>query len=362
MGGNDERMNAIFAALLGALVFAYLMVLAIQAFIRYRRDRGQLLAPIHAGTNESALELHQNALSVAQDIITDVLTLETWWPIVNGAETQVLVVGESRSGKSVHSLAIMKQRAKTDHIIVFDPHYAAGAWGGIKVFGAARNFREIDEGFLAIEKLIQARFIELKEVGQWSGPPITIFIDEYPAIAEGCIHAKRVFLSLLRETLKIGIRLVVLAQDKNVATLGIEGQGAVLRVLVKVLLGSFAGHTSEGFVKPASIETIKECRPIDNRAIPSMAKADTPVLAYDLDFSGIAVDAPGGAFTEKHVLLALAVSRNPNASVRELARLVFPATDGGGSYSTSVKKMLNEIGPLLGAVGVTSPVIPVIQP
>jgi hypothetical protein len=81
------------------------------------------------------------------------------------------------------------------------------------------------------------------------GRPLTIFIDEYPAIAAHCPGVKETFLALAREGAKPRMRLVVLTQDANVETLGISGQGAV-RSLYSSALVTARKSTCRGRPRP----------------------------------------------------------------------------------------------------------------
>jgi hypothetical protein len=104
--------------------------------------------------------------------------------------------------------------------------------------------------------------------------PLTIFIDEYPAIAANCPSAKQAFLTLAREGAKARMRLVILTQDANVETLGISGQGAVRRNFTRLLLSSFAVQAlpeSRGQAWPAVLEHRGSLRVVDRSHLPKLA-------------------------------------------------------------------------------------------
>jgi hypothetical protein len=57
-----------------------------------------------------------------------------------------------------------------------------------------------------------------------------------------------------------------------------------------------------------------------------------------------ALNMPSAVWTEQHVKVAAWLIAEPNISTREIARRLYPGTDGGGDYSTRAKgvRMLAE--------------------
>lgn len=158
-----------------------------------------------------------------------------WWPVVVGEVHHLLIVGETQEGKSTTARALLIDRARTDSIVVIDPHAKLNDWR-VSTIGDGRDFPAIDEALVALESEMSRRYTPGEDIGE----PLTIFIDEYPAIADECRHAKQAFLRLAREGAKVRMRLVVLTQDANVETLGIRGQGAARSNFARLLLSSFA--------------------------------------------------------------------------------------------------------------------------
>jgi hypothetical protein len=158
-----------------------------------------------------------------------------WWPVVVGDVHHLLIVGETQEGKSTTARALLIDRARTDSIVVIDPHAKLNGWG-VPTIGDGRDFAAVDAALVALEAEMSRRYTPGEDIGA----PLTIFIDEYPAIADECRHAKQAFLRLAREGAKVHMRLVVLTQDANVETLGIRGQGAARLNFARLLLSSFA--------------------------------------------------------------------------------------------------------------------------
>jgi hypothetical protein len=161
----------------------------------------------------------------------------------------LLIVGETQEGKSTTARALLIDRARTDSIVVIDPHAKLNGWG-VPTIGDGRDFAAIDAALVALEAEMSRRYTPGEDIGA----SLTIFIDEYPAIADECRHAKQAFLRLAREGAKVRMRLVVLTQDANVETLGIRGQGAARSNFARLLLSSFA---------------VRECKPLAGQAWPA---------------------------------------------------------------------------------------------
>jgi hypothetical protein len=192
-----------------------------------------------------------------------------WWPQVVQQVVHLLIVGESQEGKSTSARALLQARATTDTILVLDPHGKFNDWG-VPVIGVGRDWAALDRAFVALGDELSRRY----RPGEPVDAPLTIFIDEYPAIAANCPSAKQAFLTLAREGAKARMRLVILTQDANVETLGISGQGAVRRNFTRLLLSSFAVQAlpeSRGQAWPAVLEHRGSLRVVDRSHLPKLA-------------------------------------------------------------------------------------------
>lgn len=184
------------------------------------------------------------------EALTTSLSLPSWWPSVTNHTAHIMLVGETQSGKSTTAYALLYERAKTDKIIIIDPHEQKNDWP-LAAANHGRNYDEIEQLFQIIHREFERRYMP----NEPSGEPITVFIDELPSI----VAMKKPLMDLvkqwLREAAKIKIRLVILSQDANVKTLGIDGEGPVRENLMKILLGSFAADVPHvDNYRPAAIE------------------------------------------------------------------------------------------------------------
>lgn len=166
-----------------------------------------------------------------------------WWPAVVNEAHHLLLVGSTQSGKTTTACALLCARAQRDHILVIDPHAKLSPWQCDAV-GTGRDWDGIDAALVALETEMSRRYAPSEAIGE----PLTIFIDEWPAIAANCRNAKRVFLALAQEGAKVRMRLVVLTQQPTVEALGIPGQGDARNNFSRLLLGSFATKLAEAAI------------------------------------------------------------------------------------------------------------------
>lgn len=253
-----------------------------------------------------------------------------------------MLAGETDSGKSTTAYALIAARATTDRIMIIDPHRKFNNWPVTPV-NQKRDWQEIDRLFMAIERELDRRYDEDQDVGD----PLTIVIDEYPAIAAECQHAATTFKRLVREGRKVSMRLILLTQSPLVKTLGIEGEGDVRENLWKVLLGGFAA-TVQGVVpnRPAALERYGKQEAVNLDGLLELSRTPVdPSAVWCPDLSGIAGYSSG--WTEQHVKVAAWIMAEPGISTRELGRRLYPGSDGGGRYSVKAKELREQVEALL---------------
>jgi energy-coupling factor transporter ATP-binding protein EcfA2 len=165
-----------------------------------------------------------------------------WVPQVVEHPAHLALLGDTGSGKSTLARVIEHARAATDKIVILDPHANLNNWCGLPTVGAGRNFAAIG----AMIHMIHAEFQRRYDLppGADLGEPLTVFIDEVPAIADEDKDLMPIIAKWLREGRKVGIRLCMLSQGGEVKTLGIEGQGSIRENFLFVRMGTFARNTA----------------------------------------------------------------------------------------------------------------------
>ena len=185
------------------------------------------------------------------------LPFATVWRVVRDA-VHVLIVGETHSGKSTSARAVLAGRIQAgDEIVIFDPHSTPSTWGGLPAIGAGRDFAAIERGMLAVLSEMTTRYEAMATDETFQPEPLTIFVDEWPAIQSHCKKIANQFITeLAQEGRKAGMRLVMLTQSDLVASLGIEGKGDVRSNFIMVLLGAKALDRcpeSHALLRPAAL-------------------------------------------------------------------------------------------------------------
>jgi hypothetical protein len=237
---------------------------------------------------------------------------ESWWRRAVRDVVHLMIVGETNSGKSTAATALLVCRAQIDRVLILDPHARPGDWAGLPAIGRGRDYPAIERALAQLEREMTERYLQAAE-GKPYGPPLTIFIDEYPTIAANCPTAAKAFKALAREGRKVAMRLVVLTQDANVKTLGIEGEGPVRESFSRLLLGSFATKALPADAPrqefPAAFDYRGEVLPVSTAAYPAYGKlAVNPVRLWgDLleqapaESLSLPLSAPAGSVPERKI-------------------------------------------------------------
>jgi hypothetical protein len=144
-----------------------------------------------------------------------------WIAALAGA-LHLLVIGHSRGGKTtlIHDLA-QRRRQGGERVIVCDLDAAKGQWPGCEVHGYANDVKAV-RGALGVVGAEWERRNSLRAAGVRSFDPLTLIVDEYADVAE---EARELVERILRRGGKLDIHLVIGVQDKQVKTMGFEGQG-----------------------------------------------------------------------------------------------------------------------------------------
>lgn len=168
-----------------------------------------------------------------------VLNFPTVWRAIGPDCIHLLIVGETHSGKSTSARAVLAGRVQAgDKIAILDPHGSPTNWGGIRAIGAGRDFAAIEGAMVELLAEMTKRYKLLAEDANYQPEPLSIFVDEWPAIQTACKKtAARFITELSQEGRKAGLRLVMLTQSDLVASLGIEGKGDIRSNFTMLLLG-----------------------------------------------------------------------------------------------------------------------------
>jgi hypothetical protein len=275
-----------------------------------------LQAPEHAPTPPAAEPQAAAVLKPGEALPTPV-----WWHQIADSPVAVMIVGESQSGKTTTTRALLAWRARTDRIVIIDPHEKFNDWGALQdaVIGRDRNLEQAAAAFEALHIEFERRFRR----GEGLGQGLTVFIDETPAIVAYAPEVAEYLIQWLLEGAKAGFRVVFLTQDPSVESLGIKGKGKVRLSTRKVLLGAFAADVPGVLNWPAAIEVTGSVKSIDASDLPAMA-----LRAANID--------PAVAW-----LTPTTLTTEPDAEPPELVRdgsnlRVLPPSDRTGSAGSSL--------------------------
>lgn len=150
---------------------------------------------------------HPQLPQVVSDPMPSLVPHTDWWPKVLAHHSHIDLIGQNTSGKTTLATAVLTERAKTDKVVILDLHAKFNGWAGLPAIGAGRDINAIAQAFSVLHTEFERRF----RVGEAVGEPLTIFIDEYPALALLLPTIVPLVKQWLREAPKAGIRLVMLA-------------------------------------------------------------------------------------------------------------------------------------------------------
>ena len=282
------------------------------------------------------------------------MPVSAWFPTVVEHDAHLLLLGPTRSGKSTLARAVLAERARTDKVIILDPHGRYNDWGGLPAIGDGRDFDRIEKTIYAIHAEFERRFKPGEDMGQ----PLSVFIDETPALAAERKHLIPYITKWLREAAKAKIRVVVLSQGWEVRALGIEGEGSIRENFKTVKLGTFAIDElpeAEQHAYPAVLvhgNGKGVPRLIDTSGLPERAQAAlSPAVVWQpdpallTDGSSSRADGskdaeivdPGPTTTDRERILAL---HRQGVSMSKIAHMVYGYA--AGAAFRKVKAVLDE--------------------
>lgn len=248
----------------------------------------------------------------------------------------VLIAGETGSGKSTAARAVLAARS---NVVVLDPHAAPGDWGALTVVGGGRDFGAIGQHVAQMSRLLTERYQE-RDAGRRQFDPITIAIDEMPAVVTECGRdVAMAWRMWLREGRKVGLYLVVMTHSTRVTTLGIKGEGDLLENFNAgvIELGQVARDNhpqlTQRMQRPAVLRTLHGARPI---VIPYQAAGPAAEEPQDAPYEIVHV-APAPTYADPKNLSRAEQDRIRSMlarglSSREIEQTIFGYT-GGAAYT-----------------------------
>ena len=134
----------------------------------------------------------------------------------------LLIAGGTGTGKTFTACYLLQGR---QNAYVLDPHDNGETWPGhCSVTGGGRDFDAIAKTIGDMTTLLDNRF-KMREMGSGGHfDPVTLAIDELPAIVANHPETVNNLTQIAREGRKVGIFLMLLSQSVLVRTLRLEGQ------------------------------------------------------------------------------------------------------------------------------------------
>jgi hypothetical protein len=144
-------------------------------------------------------------------------------PVLEGM-SRILLVGGMSAGKTelLRHLAYAKSQ-QDGHTIICDSHASPTTWPNfVQVAGIGRNYPEIEAVVNHVCNELDSRY-KLRASGQQKAfEPLTLIVDELFVLNQFC-ELKQQFKSLLAESRKVNIGLIVAGQSDRAGALGLSG-------------------------------------------------------------------------------------------------------------------------------------------
>lgn len=156
------------------------------------------------------------------------------------AGKHALIVGDTGSGKSLLAQYLAYQVG--GEVTVYDPDASPDEWRGLNVVGRGGDFKSISDAMEADLMELQRRIEVRGQHGDkaLAGLDSVSIAEEFPLLTNEIDVAATWMLKHARRGRKPKRFIIILSQDDNVVTLGIEGQGGVRKCFRMVRLGKFA--------------------------------------------------------------------------------------------------------------------------
>jgi hypothetical protein len=258
-----------------------------------------------------------------------------------------LIVGSTGSGKTWLAQAIIATRP--GHVAILDPKWTPRKWGNAPAITIDDDlsYQSLEQACQLLLDELKKRQVALKH-GQETFSPLTVVVEELPTLLDECPTAPILFKRLGQLGRELRIRVVGLSQSDRVKTLKLEGEGDARSNYLFIRLGEHAIRScpaSANQTRPACIEWHKETYPIETSRIPELIKQPISEERWWVAEPSTTREpaAPPRVWTANHIKVATWLGREPTISIREIARRLYPGSDGSGSYSMQAKAIIADI-------------------
>lgn len=192
----------------------------------------------------------RNAVAGAAAPVQNTEPLLEFYPLeAISRENHTAVIGESGSGKSVLTKFLIKTYFQDAQVLAYDSDAAPHDWQGFEVIGRRGDYAGIAQGMSADLAELNRRTVQHGE-GAEAGTEIVRVIEEYPStaaeLAECGIESVPADIGLvwLRKLLRRGrkyrMKVFAVAQEFEVASWKITGEGGLRRAFTVLYLGATA--------------------------------------------------------------------------------------------------------------------------
>lgn len=163
-------------------------------------------------------------------------------PMLSGRH--ILIAGATGTGKT-HTARYLLRARQDEQVQILDPHFKPGEWPGeFDILGGGRDFDAIEAAIGMAYEMMTLRFQQRKK-GAGHFEPLTLVVDEIPAITKYKPEAAAHLQALANEGRKIAIYLMLLSQSVLVKPLGLEGAGDLRANFATVRLNPLPEGTPE---------------------------------------------------------------------------------------------------------------------
>jgi len=204
----------------------------------------------YAGTySQAIIDTTTVAITEPSEIVTDLLS--------SLSGKHCLIIGDTGTGKSTIAQWLAYQVG--GEVTVYDPDAAPDEWTGLNVVGRRGDFTAIADSMARDIEELQSRIKLRGESGDkaLAGLDSVLIAEEFPVLKDEVPIAADWLIKHARRGRKPKRFVIGLAQDDNVKTLGIEGEGGVRKCFRMLRLGKFAVTHAKSLKDTALVEWLK---------------------------------------------------------------------------------------------------------